>query len=146
MTSVQKRMEPRRSLLGASVDVTDARCLTPKISGPAVGPLHRIVDGLLHSGRHQCDSHWDAEAYTDANYLPKAARSLACNSSICLSNSEIRQSLLESGEHRACNDRDSQWTSEDSIAGNESASSGGVGILVIIEDVDGGNRIRRIPS
>ena len=25
VTSVQKRMEPRRSLLGASVDVTDAR-------------------------------------------------------------------------------------------------------------------------
>jgi len=36
VTSVQKRMEPRRSLLGASVDVTDARNVADRQPRPHV--------------------------------------------------------------------------------------------------------------
>ena len=43
MTSVQKRMEPRRSLLGASVVVTDARNTQP-ICQPWRNVLRRFVD------------------------------------------------------------------------------------------------------
>ena len=39
VTSVQKRMEPRRSLLGASVDVTDARN-TPVIPNSHIGIIN----------------------------------------------------------------------------------------------------------
>ena len=47
MTSVQKRMEPRRSLLGASVDVTDARKPAESGSGHLVRPggvVEHVVD------------------------------------------------------------------------------------------------------
>ena len=48
VTSVQKRMEPRRSLLGASVDVTDARnASSDSPSGVLLGLF--MISKLLHT-------------------------------------------------------------------------------------------------